>query len=261
VSAETDHRESEPDDPEEARAGLDPSVMAAPYERWRGWARQIWRYEQQRLAGFGGLVAIGFIGGVIVMYLFAWLASEVLEQETKALDDSMRATLHQLSSPQMTAAMRAMSFMGFEAIGFLAPLLVVLFAWRRRWGAVVLLILIAGGAQLLNSVLKDVFQRARPLPVSTLIAAQQFSFPSGHAMVSAAFYSCLAYLAWRLVDGVWRSVIVAGLLLLVLLIGVSRIYLDAHYLSDVLAGYLVGLLWADVVILSSRMLRPRTLSR
>jgi membrane-associated phospholipid phosphatase len=242
-------------------AALDPTVESAPPEGWWRWAEQLGRHGRERLAGFGGVVMVGFVGGVLVLYGFAWLANEVLEQETRALDDAVRTWLHQFSSPPMDLAMRAISFMGSEVILVLAVLLGALFVWQRRWGAAALLVLVSAGAHLLNNILKDQFQRARPLPVITFIDAQQFSFPSGHAMVSAAFYAYLAYLVWRLVDGFWRGVLLAGLLLLVLLIGVSRLYLEAHYLSDVLAGYLAGLLWTDAVIIASRLLEPRTLSR
>ena len=90
-----------------------------------------------------------------------------------------------------------------------------------------------------------------------LITAQQFSFPSGHAMVSVAFYFYLAYLAWGYVHGLWRAALVGGLILLVLLIGLSRLYLEVHYLSDVVAGYLAGFLWTDALILARQALTSR----
>jgi undecaprenyl-diphosphatase len=76
-------------------------------------------------------------------------------------------------------------------------------------------------------------------------------------MVSAAFYFYLAYVCWRLVRGVWRFVLIAGLVLLVLLIGAARIYLQAHYLSDVIAGYVAGFVWADAIIIGSQLLVTR----
>jgi hypothetical protein len=81
-----------------------------------------------------------------------------------------------------------------------------------------------------------------------VIPAQAFSFPSGHAMVSMAFYCFLAYVSWRVLRGWQRAAWAAGLLLLVLLVGLSRLYLGVHYLTDVAAGYLAGFIWADAVI-------------
>jgi undecaprenyl-diphosphatase len=120
---------------------------------------------------------------------------------------------------------------------------------------------------LLNDLLKEAFHRTRPEPVAGWIAAQQYAFPSGHAMVSAAFYGYLAYLSWRLLNGIPRIAAIVGLILLVLAIGVARIYLEVHFLSDVVAGYLSGLLWTDAVIVASRLLvttrhpRPRQQAR
>jgi undecaprenyl-diphosphatase len=116
-------------------------------------------------------------------------------------------------------------------------------------------VVILGGEQLLNNVLKNLFQRTRPSPVVPgLFIAQQFSFPSGHAMTAMAFYCYVGYLSFRYVRGTWRILVVLILAILVILIGVSRIYLGVHYLSDVIAGYLAGFLWTDMVILGSQLL-------
>src|SRR5262249_55909796 len=136
-----------------------------------------------------------------------------------------------------------------------------LLLWRRRWGAAFTLVLVTVGAQLLNDILKDVFHRARPQPLLGFIDAQQYSFPSGHAMVAAAVYLYVAYFSWRLVRGWWRGLLAIGLIVLVVLIGISRLYLEAHYLSDVLAGYLAGLIWTDAVILAGHLLPLRPIRR
>ncbi len=80
-------------------------------------------------------------------------------------------------------------------------------------------------------------------------------------MMSAAFYFFLAYLTWRLIKGWARIAMILALVLLVMLVGVSRIYLQAHYLSDVIAGYLVGFLWTETVIIGSQLLVTRRIPR
>jgi undecaprenyl-diphosphatase len=247
--------------PDERAGRIDPVVETAPPEAWGRWASQLGHYDKDRIAGFGGLIAAGFLVGVISLYFFAWLADEVMGKETTALDSAAFNFIHQFSSPQLDVIMRALSFMGSEAVLILGVVLLGVFLIQRRWGAAVILVLVTGGAQLLNDVLKNVFHRTRPAPVDAIIAAQQWSFPSGHAMVSAAFYFYLAYLCWRLVHGAWRIVLAVGLTLLVLLIGISRIYLQAHYLSDVIAGYLVGFLWTETVIIGSQLLVTRGVPR
>lgn len=209
------------------------------------------------MAQFGGIVATGFAAAVLLLYAFAWVANEVLEQETVAIDYAMLAFLHQFSSPRLTLAAQIVSLLGSEVVLAITALMLLALAWQRRWDRAFTLVLVTGGAEVLNSILKNLFHRMRPTPVIGFISAQQFSFPSGHAMVSAAFYLYLAYLAWRLVHGFWRWVLVSGLVLLVLLIGLSRIYLEAHYLSDVIAGYLAGFLWTDAVILGRHALASK----
>lgn len=228
-----------------------------------GQAKRLGRDEDNRvkLAQFGGIVAAGFVAAVLVLYGFAWLANEVLEQETQAIDTATLNFLQQFASPQMTLAAHFVSLLGSEVVLAITALLLIVLAWQRRWGRAVTLVLVTGGAEVLNNILKSLFHRTRPEPVIGILAPQQFSFPSGHAMVSAAFYFYLAYVVWRLVHGVWRWVLVGGLILLVLLIGVSRLYLQAHFLSDVIAGYLAGFLWTDAVILGRRELMARQKGR
>jgi undecaprenyl-diphosphatase len=193
---------------------------------------------------------------LLVLYAFAWLADEVLTQETIILDNAASAYLQQFSSPELTTVMWAISLMGSEAVWVFAAILLVIFAWQRRWGWAVTTIVVPVGAQLLNNFLKGAFHRTRPTPVLPgFFIVQQFSFPSGHAMVGMAFYCFVAYVSWRFVRGTRRILIVLILAILVILIGVSRIYLGVHYLSDVIAGYLAGFLWTDMVILGSRLLK------
>jgi undecaprenyl-diphosphatase len=242
--------------------GSDPTVDARSPTGWRDWLLQLAQQERARLAEFGVILAAGFVASAVLLYLFAWLASEVLEQDTHTADLATLQFLQQFSSPQLTLLAEFFSLMGSETVAIIAVVLLIVFLWQRRWGAAVSLILVVVGAQVLNNILKDAFQRERPTPVTGLISAQQFSFPSGHAMVAAAFYLFLAYMAWRLLRVNWqRGLMVASLVLLVLLIGLSRLYLEAHYLTDVIAGFIAGVLWAETVIFGGHVLTTRTRSR
>lgn len=232
----------------------DPMVAAAGADGWRGWWRRLLQSGRSGLARLGLALGLGLATGSASLLLFAYLAGEVMEQETQRLDDATLAWLRGFSSPLLDLLARALSAMGSEVIAGLLVLLLGLFAVQRRWGAAVALLVVTGGAQLLNNVLKELFHRTRPAPVGGLIPAQTFSFPSGHAMVAAAFYLFLAYLGWRLLYGWPRVALTLTLLLLILGIGISRLYLGVHYLTDVAAGYLAGLLWTDAVIAGGRML-------
>ena len=86
--------------------------------------------------------------------------------------------------------------------------------------------------------------------IPLLKEAQGFSFPSGHALNSVAFYGLLIYLAWQNIrNPIWKWFATCALLLVILLIGMSRVYLRVHYASDVLAGFAMGFMWLMLSIL------------
>lgn len=235
----------------------EPTLASHTRAGWASWVERLVHAGQQQLAAFGAALVVGFLSGAAAIYAFAALAEDVLQQQTQQLDLGVLAWLRQFSSPRLDTLARVVSLFGSELVALFLVVLLVAFTRQRRWGAAVALLLVAGGAQLLNAVLKELFQRTRPVPVSTLIPAQGFSFPSGHAMVAAAFYLFLAYLTWRLVRGWWRVGVTCGLLALILLVGLARLYLGVHYASDVVAGYVAGFVWTDAVILGGRLLAVR----
>ena len=107
-----------------------------------------------------------------------------------------------------------------------------------------------GGSALLNLVLKNNFQRSRPVFLQAFSVETGFSFPSGHTMISLAFYSIVAYIALNYIKSRnWMILIVVGALVVSVLIGFSRLYLGVHFLTDVLAGWAAGGLWLAVCIL------------
>ena len=224
-------------------------------ELGRGWAGAD---QPERVAGFGLALVLGFLGGVAALFAFAWISQEVLAQQTQLLDDATLASLRRISSPTLDLVAQGASLLGSEVVIVLGVVLLLVFGCQRRWGVAAGLVLTTGGAQLLNDVLKELFHRTRPAWVAAgWISSQQFSFPSGHAMVAAAFYFFLAYISWRVVRGVWRPILVVCLVGLVLAIGLARLYLGAHFLSDVIAGYCAGFVWTDAVIVGGRLLTAR----
>lgn len=102
------------------------------------------------------------------------------------------------------------------------------------------------GVVLLNQACKFIVQRPRPEGFR-LIAESGYSFPSGHSMVAMAFYGLLAWMAWHYErDPFVRRVSVTGFLLVVVLVGISRVYLGVHYASDVIAGFCLAAAWLAV---------------
>ncbi|MEG2315433.1 MAG: diacylglycerol kinase [Clostridia bacterium] len=111
----------------------------------------------------------------------------------------------------------------------------VLFLPRKEYRIPVLMNLCA--AILLNLGLKHIFTRPRPVDVVQIVVESGYSFPSGHTMAATCFYGFLIYLVWQLcTNKIWRNAITALLCTMIALVALSRVYLGAHYFSDVLAG-------------------------
>jgi len=188
--------------------------------------------------------------GLLAMVLGGWSFSEVAEglgpsEELAAVDQEVAGWFYQRTRPPLTAFARIVTSLG--SVGFLIAASVVsgLFLVRRRsWDWLLALVLTMGGGSLLNVMLKHFFHRQRPVFENPLVTLTSFGFPSGHTMGSTLFFGLLAIIAahtlkpWR-----WRLVAVATACLLVAAIGLTRIYLGAHYLSDVLAALAAGLVW------------------
>lgn len=131
-------------------------------------------------------------------------------------------------------------------------LLGMVLAWRRHWRDLRLLAVVPAG-MLLNVALKHLFARPRPVLPEPLVQITTFSFPSGHAVASTVFYGMLCMLLFAHTRSRARRVLALGIAAaMVLLVTFSRVYLGAHYLSDVVAGAAEGL---ALLLLFARFVR------
>jgi undecaprenyl-diphosphatase len=174
-----------------------------------------------------------------------YLSEEVLAGETCRFDARVREAIHAAASPAMTAFMRWFTYAGsLPALGCLAVALVLVFR-KRGWrsAAVTLAVTMAGACVLVES-LKHAFHRARPEPWFGIAPPDSFSYPSGHALYSFAFFVTATTLAAARVRTQWaRALVWAAAGIVILLVGLSRIYLGVHYPTDVLAGFLIAFVW------------------
>lgn len=194
------------------------------------------------------LALLGLLAAVLSLYLFAKLASEVREGDTISFDNVVRGWVHQFASPDMTLAMKGISLLGYDVLLLELVIAVAVFLrlqWRR---AAIWLTVTMVGAVALDVALKHAFHRQRPAPFFG-DAPHSYSFPSGHALASFCFYGVLAGLIANRIQRLSLRIAV-GLIaaLLVLAIGISRIYLGVHYPSDVVAGYLAAAMWVGTML-------------
>jgi membrane-associated phospholipid phosphatase len=207
-----------------------------------------------------GLLLLGaLLAAVVSLFLFGWLAEEMLEGDTQKFDMSVRNAVHQHAAPALTRVMQAFSFLG--SVGTVSVLCVVilgafLYFHRSRLAALLGITMVGMGA--LDEALKLAFRRPRPVAFFGP-TPNSYSFPSGHAFGSVCFYGVLAAILATRVRGTaakWSVWTVA--ILLMAMIGFSRIYLGVHYPSDVIAGYCAGAVWVAAVGLLDRILLARS---
>lgn len=214
-------------------------------------------------AVFGLASVIGLAIAILALFVFGWLADEMLEGDTLAFDHRVRDATHAIASPGLTEILRVVSRVGGPSVlGVLGAILAAVFVWHRWWrGAIVMLVAMIG-AGALDTALKLAFRRTRPTPYFGYPLPESYSFPSGHALFAFCFFTAgAALLAPRLQHPALRVLVWAVAAALVVAIGFSRIYLGVHYPSDVLAGYAVGLLWSSVLIVGDRMAHVRAKRR
>ncbi|MEL6614226.1 MAG: phosphatase PAP2 family protein [Bacteroidota bacterium] len=136
-------------------------------------------------------------------------------------------------------------------IGVTAALLIA-----RRPDLALRVALASGGGGIVVVSLKQLFSRQRP--VDQLVPADGFSFPSGHAFASTVFYTMMVIVVWRLTENrLARAAAVVVGPLIVAMVGLTRVYLNVHYLTDVVAGWLAGLAWLALVLAVVRVAEAR----
>jgi undecaprenyl-diphosphatase len=194
---------------------------------------------------------------VVSLVLFAGLAGEMLEGDTRQFDTAVRGFVHSHSSVRLTAAMRIITLLGSSLFVSIAATsgCIALWVTGRRRKALLIAITVIGGS-LLMWVLKIGFHRPRPQPFFDTRLPSSYSFPSGHALLSFCLFGAGAALLSADQKKRWvRIAIWTVAIVLVAAIGSSRIYLGVHYPSDVLAGYLGAVVWVLGVAIAYRKSR------
>lgn len=213
----------------------------------RRFERQI-RFLQARLSpeGYLGLhLTVGMLLIIISAWCFLLISENFTGGALAALDRAAANVMHSLVTPPLTRVVRAVTFLGSVGFVAVASACAAIFLLVRRllYHALTLLLTMVGGSAL-NIALKHLFHRQRPVLENPMVTLASYGFPSGHTMGSAMLWGCIAiFAAGALRSGTARTLTFVAAALWVALIGATRIYLGAHYFTDVIGAVAAGIAW------------------
>ena len=193
-----------------------------------------------------------FVAGTALVVFLLFVLQLLTGTGLVALDESITRALFTERSPLVSRVMLWISDSHSTTVMLGAAVLLGLWRWYRDDRAAAGALAVVPAGELLNVGLKNIFDRPRPVVPEPLVHLSTYSFPSGHAVASTLFYGAVcALVLQRVRSPALRAATVAGAIAMVLLVCFSRVYLGAHYASDVIAGIAVGVFCVALV------LRPR----
>jgi undecaprenyl-diphosphatase len=193
------------------------------------------------------------IGGAIAVVLFsafAALAAARAAESTLAFDAMVIAVIHGTRTPWLTPAMVLGTNLGsFTVAATVAAVLVVYLVVKRLWTAAALVVVVYGVGFYWGSFAQSTIGRVRPPQIDAIIPVPNaYSFPSGHSITAMLLYGAIAFLAFRIAERRWVRVTVAAVcVFLIVFVGFTRVYLGAHWPTDVIGAWLLGGAWLAVI--------------
>ena len=195
-------------------------------------------------------LAIAFMISVISLIGFSLMAVLIQGHHIVRFDSLVIAFIQGFESPLLTKIMKVFTFIGSMSCVVVLSLMVLFFLYKvlKHRSELILFIAVVGGSAILNGLLKQFFHRTRP-DLHRLIEIGGYSFPSGHAMNAFTVYGILTFLLWRHISTRFgRTILILFSMMMILMIGLSRIYLGVHYPSDIVGGYFASGCWLAIAI-------------
>jgi len=195
-------------------------------------------------------VTVGFVLAALILAALGWLVTGPYKQFPAPFDSTIRYTMRQIQSPMWTSLFLIVTKLGstiyLTIVGCTAGIIFIILRWFRP---LLLLIVTMAGQAGLDRGCKYLFARPRPPAMINYPDVESFSFPSGHAVAALSLYFVIAWsVSTRAESPAIKVAIWISTVVLVFLIGMSRVYIGVHYPTDVLAGFLAALVWTVSVM-------------
>lgn len=235
--------------------------MKTPADWWRALLERVAKRDRLELAILAGALAV-----TTFALVFIRLTGAVLEGETQQVDEQILRSLRRPDNASVPigprwlriAALDITALGAASVLGCAVAAVVGFLLLYRMYRNALFVTTASAGGWILNHFLKELFERPRPDVVPHLREVATLSFPSGHALTSAAVYLTLGALIMEMTTSRLAKIYCMTLAMLATgLIGASRVYLGVHYPTDVLAGWLIGLSWALLCWMVERVLERR----
>lgn len=182
-----------------------------------------------------------WILSIVALILFILILEDVLEQEIYKFDETIYNFISKAISDNVSKVAKVITTIGSAYVIIPVAIVSVIYFWKKKeskYIAINLAIIFAS-----NQILKRIIARPRPNEFR-IVEETGYSFPSGHSMISMAFYGLFIYLIYKKINNKYlKWTLIILLSILIILIGVSRIYLGVHYASDVCAGFLLSIVY------------------
>jgi undecaprenyl-diphosphatase len=225
------------------------------------WARRLARDEW-----LGLHLTLGVVVCLMLIGFFGILAFEVEGPRPPSIDERIYERLreHREASPATRGFFLHLTDAGRSL--YITPIVLagaILSVWKGRYVFAAVWVLAIATAPLVNGEVKEIFQRPRPAGIDPLALETSSSFPSGHSMEAMVAYGMVGYLLLVMLPPCrWlRLTAVGGLSILILAIGFSRMYLSAHWFTDVVGGFALGAAWSAFWITVLECFRRRSIYR
>lgn len=206
-------------------------------------------YRDERLPY---LITIGIALTVVVagIFFFLKLTGNLHTNGLTKIDEQVTDFVISYRSPLLTDFFKTITHIG-DVYGYIVAVglcLALSYSYYKHWRYAVQILTVLILASVSNVILKHFIDRARPT-IEHLVSVRSLSYPSGHAMSAMAFYGFVIFLVYRSRFNVFiKAGIILLLFALILAIGVSRIYLGVHFPSDIVGGFIAGMVWTGFCI-------------